>query len=1605
MLPVDSSDEDFTVSVTPFSGDPDLYVALYPITHPSTSVYNWSAMAYRGDAITVSHSDPKFCQCDYYIAVYAFTSCSYSIMAWYASIQNLQNGVPTNGMVQLHAWVYYRIRVSGGITDITFSLTPQNGDPDIYISTAGEPNSTSSMWRQTGQQSTSLIRIDGSDPNFCSDNCTYYIGVYGVSGSNYTLTAVTSEMTTQLLNGVPQTDTLVQGTWEYFSFDVPTAGVDVSIILTAITGDPDLYVSNHTDRPNTTNYDYTARAYGTDAISIEQSPATTWYIGVYAFFNTTFTLAAYMDDDSNRTMTLLVNGVPQSGVVNPGHYKYYDFYVNQDVAQVTFTLSRSVGNPDIYVRNDGQTPNNTFYQWSSTSNGNDVIYVSPASAAEYLIAVYGVTTSNYTIKAETDDVTTTLIDGVSFTQYLQQGQYKYFKFPVDRLDMDLTFTVTGLNGDPDLYVSDTDANPRPNSTNYTWRATSNREDSISIPHENLHLGNYYASVYAWSNCTFTLLATLARTPTLQDGIPQSGQVAFEASNFYVFNVGNDHTDITFTVTPLNGNAYLYVSTIGPPDRTNSSSYQWSSVDPNAGQTIIIHSNDAHWCDNCVYHLQVYGHQPTNYTVSATSSVMTEELQEGVPRSSWANAQQYKYYKFTLTYSMADMTILVTPMTGDPDLYVSTTSQVPSTNNYQWKAVAYGSDAINIDYTDPNYIQGTYYIAVYAYTNTTFTLVVTVTDLSNANTSNNYLVLVNGVPQLGFLPYSNETAYYWFSIGSDPVDVTFTVTPRYGDPDMYIRNDGLTPTTTFSQWSALSYGRDTITILSTDPHSCTNCRYTVMIYSWSHTLYSISGTTSGAIQRLESGVPVLIVLPQGTYGYYSVLVDHSTDPLIISATSLSGDPDIYVAMNTTHPNSTNYQWRAYRYGSDQIVINNPQQGTYYISCYAFTNASFILLATNGPITLVNGEPHEDTLDVAQMRTYVLNVQNPENKDLFFTVNPNLGTPVMYISTDLFMNSSYPDPSHYLWTTASASVDTQRYALTVSMSQPGACNNCSYLISVMCPGTSGTSGSYCQYSITADYADSLILLSDGKPYSASVTQGASKYFRAVIDTVTDINIASTTFDGDVEIFVSVSNPYPSQSNFDWSSGTSNTRGDHVAISHTDPKFAVGPYYIAVYGIQDARYTITLATGLNLLTPGLPQLAALNSTGSASFFFNVNNIPTNISFSIFATNATSCDIPWVVKYNVYISSDEDNTAPGPDAYTWMTSLNEGGVFQIASNDPHYCDECTYYITVTGTPNQEFLVEASTQDTADTLLSSRCVAGTIVQGGWKYYQVFVTDAVNFVVLVESCTGNADVYASQTNYEPTQTRYIWKSTETGKNDQIEAADNSFYNSDFYIGVYGHDAGTSYRITTWTSEKPPYGPTAGTTLMLPTPSFDSVQLYFAPAVNDQGTDEGITYTAYYAPQDSPAVMYSMCGLAHATTVTQGFVKGNPGLGNTFTIRGLQSEKYYKFNIVARDANGNTLIYDQVTGVLTLGKQSQSGVDVAVVLGVGIPLTIIVVIVIAYLIYRNRKLTAAMQFEDPEIPKKRVWGPRFVKLLKEAPEPEEEDDTDAPTDPSGGHSLS
>jgi hypothetical protein len=90
-------------------------------------------------------------------------------------------------------------------------------------------------------------------------------------------------------------------------------------------------------------------------------------------------------------------------------------------------------------------------------------------------------------------------------------------------------------------------------------------DAISIPSTDAHycqLCTYYISVYAYTNTTFTLVASFTDRVVLSDGLLQTGHANKGVMMPYQFRPYSTNTDITITLSNSLGQSTLYVSTTG-----------------------------------------------------------------------------------------------------------------------------------------------------------------------------------------------------------------------------------------------------------------------------------------------------------------------------------------------------------------------------------------------------------------------------------------------------------------------------------------------------------------------------------------------------------------------------------------------------------------------------------------------------------------------------------------------------------------------------------------------------------------------------------------------------------------------------------------------------------------------------------------------------------------------------------------------------------------------------------------------------------------------------------------------------------------------------------
>jgi hypothetical protein len=330
----------------------------------------------------------------YIFSVYANTvPATYTITASVSDTIQLQDGLPQDGTVGLGSMLYYRTQLDASATDLTISLTPLSGNVEIFVNygidgNVSQPTRQNAMKRSTEWFSGGALVFPDNTNSLCvSPGCVYIVGVFGDTASNFSLVATSSTQSQMLQNGIPVRNWANQGSYQYFSFEVTAVGMDLAVLVTALSGDPDLYLSRSVFRPTDSTRDTDRSAsFGGESKHYRPSAVGMYFIGVNAYSSSTFSVMASLTSqlDLRPNTQLLVDGVPQSGSALQGDLIFYHLYMAQSSPSLTVSVSRTLGDPDVFIRNDGAYPNSSFSMWRGIQYGSELVVISPAVASEYL---------------------------------------------------------------------------------------------------------------------------------------------------------------------------------------------------------------------------------------------------------------------------------------------------------------------------------------------------------------------------------------------------------------------------------------------------------------------------------------------------------------------------------------------------------------------------------------------------------------------------------------------------------------------------------------------------------------------------------------------------------------------------------------------------------------------------------------------------------------------------------------------------------------------------------------------------------------------------------------------------------------------------------------------------------------------------------------------------------------------------------------------------------------------------------------------------------------------------------------------------------------------
>jgi hypothetical protein len=325
----------------------------------------------------------------------------------------LEIGYPTNGAADANSLQYYSLWTGFALGEVSITVSAKFGNPDLYVSATKQlPNTAMYTWRSTNDGSDTLV-LAADDP-LQAANARYIVGVFANGASTaYTLTYSVASEAIALQSNVPLPAQRVdRGVYKYYTAWVDSDADAITIAVTVLQGDADLYVSFTHPKPTADSHTWEAVGKAEcvtvdcgntisngDAVSIPRGDpnfcpnqgggACIVHIGVYGARQSSFTALVTTSDAGTDTAVMLLDAQPIDAIIEQaGHYAYFNFNVPVGAKRVSFAIGAASddsdgiidGDPDLYV-NYGKGPKE---YWGPKPSRDKFVYFSSGDSDEAL---------------------------------------------------------------------------------------------------------------------------------------------------------------------------------------------------------------------------------------------------------------------------------------------------------------------------------------------------------------------------------------------------------------------------------------------------------------------------------------------------------------------------------------------------------------------------------------------------------------------------------------------------------------------------------------------------------------------------------------------------------------------------------------------------------------------------------------------------------------------------------------------------------------------------------------------------------------------------------------------------------------------------------------------------------------------------------------------------------------------------------------------------------------------------------------------------------------------------------------------------------------------
>ena len=943
-IEIDDLEKDFTISLTSFSGDPDLYISLnnnFGSIRPTKSNYTWYSNHYGSDLITISHHDPKrkcnisinLIQCIYIIAIYGYRNSIYSITVTTEITIELQNGIPIQGKLIKYQWHYYKFKVlNNHPLMLIVGITEISGSNDLFIDINKEPTETSYLyssysWNQDKNIQINHIKCPSIHDDQNVEFCNYFIGIRAITDSKYSVFIQSTSSETEFLieDNIPITRSINADQFLFFRYQISENLKDLTISFTPITGKPKCYISSIIERPNEHNHEYEI-INGAQSIFIINNiyNDTIYYMTVFSLsFDSTFTLsvtATHYNRSMDATGIQLIEGQIQFGSININRKNYWSYYsftptisLQTDIIISVYALS---GDPDIYC-NINSYPTLNRYLYIADLDGPETLNI-PHINNTYYCGIYAdnnASTQFYIIGYHSHSIITLLDDIPIIGQLNTKNNVNYYHFIAQSLIDDIIsiiFTPIYSSSKYNIYISY--QYPYPNKTHHQYSMNNSINNGLNgldlkLKKSDLLISkDWYISITPCNNnnnntynTLYTLLLTYDNVTTLQQGLPQNGQITSLKESYYIWNINLSEKEkngiLSIAVSLLSGNCTIYLSrnpllinSCNNNDIIGQCPIELFDVKQSCSDLtpLIIKPSDNYYIDNKkgTYYISILtnsDHDISYYNIIVYTSYTILYLTNAIPTWDSIQLNQYKYYSLLCDKEkIIGLDVVITIRNNNNNNnnnnkspfilkgIISTMRERPNQplqdNEFETKWINDGA-VFSISINDETFIKSSqYFISLYSVKNPNYNgndddddddndndndidMIYTISGVASIDNSIEYRVLLNDVEQMSIIHNIDYKRYYLFRPSSveNIKSIKFTLEIAQGKVSMYIisdiNNHQQIPSSKNYKYKLENINIHKTLIINNKNDICNNnCAYLIVIDAEQESIYSIRATS-------------------------------------------------------------------------------------------------------------------------------------------------------------------------------------------------------------------------------------------------------------------------------------------------------------------------------------------------------------------------------------------------------------------------------------------------------------------------------------------------------------------------------------------------------------------------------------------------------------------------------------------------------------------------------------------------------------------------------------------------------------------------------------------